>query len=90
MIALLSFHINLDEHISTKKNTFRIDKGVGGGGGGASPLEAEEQTNKQTNKLKAFPYFLIFGKAPLIPKITSLLPSSPKIITSAPQLPENK
>ena len=28
--------------------------------------------------------------APYIPKIMGLLPSSPKIITSAPQLPENK
>ena len=41
--------------------------------------------------MEAFPYFFgRFGKAPLIPKIMSLLPSSPKIITSAPQLPENK
>ena len=41
--------------------------------------------------MEAFPYFiLLFGKAPHIPKIMSLLPSSPKIITSAPQLPENE
>ena len=36
--------------------------------------------------MEAFPYFyLLFGKAPDIPKIMSLLPSSPNIITSAPQ-----
>ena len=35
-------------------------------------------------------FFLLFGKALYIPKIMSLLPSSPKIITRAPQLPENK
>ena len=36
--------------------------------------------------MEAFPYyfFLLFGKAPYIPKIMSLLPSSPEIITSAP------
>ena len=28
--------------------------------------------------------FLLFGRAPQIPKTMSLLPSSPKIITSAP------
>ena len=37
-----------------------------------------------------FFFFLLFGKAPYIPKVMSLLPSSPKIITSALQLPENK
>ena len=52
--------------------------------------EAEE-IFKKSNKMEAFPYFfLLIGKAPYIPKIMSLLPSSPKIITSAPQLPENK
>ena len=40
--------------------------------------------------MEAFPYLLLFGKAPYIPKIMSMLPSSPKIITNAPQLPENK
>ena len=35
-------------------------------------------------------FFLLFGKAPYIPKIMRFLPSSPKIITSAPQLPENE
>ena len=34
--------------------------------------------------------FFPFGMAPYIPQIMSLLPSSPKIIISAPQLPENK
>ena len=41
--------------------------------------------------MEVFPYFFFpLGKAPYIHKIMSLLPSSPKIITSAPQLPENK
>ena len=81
----ISLQINLDEHVIRKMNTFRIYKGVWG----ASPPEAEEFF-KKSNKMEAFPYFLLFGKAPYIPKIMSLLPSSPKIITSAPQLPENK
>ena len=55
-----------------------------------SPPEAEE-IFKKSNKMEAFPYlFMLFGKAPYIPKIMSLLPTSPKIITSAPQLPANK
>ena len=60
------------------------------GGLGASPQEAEE-IFKKSNKMEAFPlFFLLFGRAPYIPKIMSLLPRSPEIITSAPQLPENK
>ena len=66
-----------------KINTFRIYKGGLG--------EEAEEILKKSNKMEAFPYFiLLFGKAPYIPKIMSLLPSSPKIITSAPQLPDNK
>ena len=34
--------------------------------------------------------FLLFGRAPLIPQTTSLLLSSPRIITSTPQLPKIK
>ena len=33
LIAILPSKINLDEHVSTKVNTFRIYKGVLGGGG---------------------------------------------------------
>ena len=46
--------------------------------------------------MKAFPFkvrfFFYFSAVPksLIPKTMSLLPKSLKIITSAPQLPENK
>ena len=42
--------------------------------------------------MEAFPFFFcfLFGRAPLIPKTMSLLPSSPKIITSASKLPVNK
>ena len=64
-----------------KINTFRIYKG----GPGASPPEAENF--KKIKQNGGFPFFMLFGK---IPKIMGLLPSSPKIITSAPQLPENK
>ena len=50
-----------------------------------------EEIFKKSNKMEAFPLFLLlFGRAPLIPKIMSLLPRSPGMITSAPQLPENK
>ena len=67
-----------------KINTFRIYQGVWGGGGLALSPEAEE-IFKKSNKMEAFPYFcLLFGKPPYIPKIMSLLPSSPKIIISAP------
>ena len=81
----LSGIYSFSEHVSTKINTFRIDKG----GLGASPPEADFYFKNQT-KWRLFLLFLLFGKAPYIPKIMSLLPSSPNIITSAPQLPENK
>ena len=45
--------INVDEHVSTKINTFRIYKR----GLGASPPEAEEFF-KKSNKMEAFPYFI--------------------------------
>ena len=35
-------------------------------------------------------FFFAFWQGSLNPQIMSLLPSSPKIITSDPQLPENK
>ena len=59
--------------------------------GSGEPPDAEE-IFKKSNEMEAFPYFffLLFGKAPYIPQIMSLLPSSPKIITSAPQLLEKK
>ena len=56
---------------------------------GARLPEAEE-IFKKINKMEAFPYFFAFWQGSLYPKIMSLLPSSPKIITSAPKLPENK
>ena len=49
----------------------------------ASPPEAEEIFKNQT-KWRPLLIFLLFGKALNIPRIMSLLPSSPKIITSAP------
>ena len=51
-ITIFLSHINLDEHVSTKINTFRIYKG----GLGASPSEAEE-IFKKSNKMEAFPHF---------------------------------
>ena len=72
-----------------KINTFRIDKG-GVGGGGASPPEAEEIFKKIKQNGGFSLFFLLYDKAPYVLKVMSLLPSSPKIITSAPQLPENK
>ena len=44
LIAIYLSQINLNEHVSTKINTYRIYRGGGGlgGGGGGSPPEAEE------------------------------------------------
>ena len=61
--------------------------------GGSGWLAPQKQKNFLKNQAKwrlFLIFFLLFGKASYIPKIMSLLPSSPKIITSAPQLPENK
>ena len=69
-------------HVSTKITTFRVDKGVWG--------QEQKKILKNQTKWRLFLIFLLFGKAPYIPKIMSLLPSSPKIIISAHQLPENK
>ena len=83
LIAIFLSHISLHKHVSIKI------------------LTPQKQKNFFKNQTKwrlfliiiiFFFFFLLFGKAPYIPKIMSLLPSSPKIITctSAPQLPENK
>ena len=66
-------------------NTLRIYKG-GRGGGGWGLAEAEEILKKiKQNGGFSLIFFLLFGKAPYIPNIMSLLPSSPKIITSVPR-----
>ena len=52
--------INLDEHVSTKRNTFRIYKGGGGSRGFFFKI-------KQNGGFSLF--FLLFGKAPYIPKL---------------------
>ena len=85
-IAIFLSQTNLHRHVSIKINTFKIDRGVWG----ASPPEAEEIFKKIKQNGGFSLFFLLFGKAPYIPKIMSLLPSSPKIMTSAPKLPENK
>ena len=60
-IAIFLSNINLDEDVSTKINTFQIYKG----GLGANLPEAEDFFLKLSNKMEAFPYFiLLFGKAP--------------------------
>ena len=60
LIAIFLSQVNLDEHGGTKINTFIIYKG----GLGASPPEAEE-IFKKSNKMDAFPIFIVlFGKAP--------------------------
>ena len=87
LIAKFLSQINLDEHVSAKINTFRINKG---GSVGLAPQKQKKILKNQTKWRLFLILFLLFGKAPYIPKIMSLLPSSPKIITSAPELPENK
>ena len=59
-------------------------------GSGDSPPEASNISKKQIKWKPDIFFFLLFGSAPEIPKSMCLLPSSPKIISSAPQLPENK
>ena len=58
VIAIFLSQINLDEHVSTKINTFRIYKGSGGGGASPTPR------SRRFFLKKAFPYFFAFGKAP--------------------------
>ena len=56
VIAIFLSQINLDEHVSTKINKFRIYKGVWG----------QKKCLKKSNKMEAFLslFFLLFGKAP--------------------------
>ena len=89
LIAILPSQINLHKHVSAKINILRIYQGVGGGAGGLAPSKAEE-ISKKIKQNGGSSFFLLFGKAPYIPKIMGFLPSSPKIITSAPQLHGNK
>ena len=79
--------INSEKHAGTKINTFTCYKG----GGGILKFKKMKQNGGIFFKERFFKiYFTLFGRAPYIPKAISLLPSSLKIITSAPQLPENK
>ena len=94
LIAIFVSQINLHKHVSMKINTYRMYQG-GGGVWGANPPPPPQKQKKLKKKIKqngAFSlfFFLLFGKATYIPKIMNLLPTSPKIITSAPQLPKNK
>ena len=73
-----------------------FDKGVcvgGGGGEGATVTNSQRSKKIKLNgsfsfKVRFFRFFLNFCRASLISKTMS--PRSLKIITSAPQLPENK
>ena len=60
---------DLDEHVSTKINTYSILNGVWG----ASPPEAEE-IFKKSNKIEAFPYFFAFWQGSLNPQNYELAP----------------
>ena len=62
LIAIFLSQSNLDEHVSTKINTYRIKKGGLGG-------EAEEILKNQTK----WRLFLIFGKAPYMLPISPKL-----------------
>ena len=89
LIAIFLSQINIDEHVSTKINTFRIYKG--GLGEASPPRSRRKLKKKKSNKMEAFLiFFFSFWQGSLNPQIMSLLPSSPKIINSDPQLPENK
>ena len=75
-IAIFLSQIKLDEHSSTKK---KYIQNLQGGSEGLAPPEAEEFFLKNQTKWRLFLifffFFLLFGKAPCIPKIMSLLPS---------------
>ena len=58
------------------------------GGLGASPPEVEENLKQIKQNGGFFLSFFAFWQGSLNPQIMSLLPSSPRIITSDPQLPE--
>ena len=72
-----------------KINPFIIYKG-GGSGEKKKFFKKIKQNGGFSLFFFFFFFFLLFGKAPYVPKIMSLLPTSPKIITSAPKLHENK
>ena len=57
LIAIFLSLTNLDEHVSTKANTFRIYKG------GLAPQKQKIFFfKKKSNKMEAFPFFfLLFG-----------------------------
>ena len=78
LIATFLSQINLDEQAITKINTYSIYKGDLGGGGGASPTEAEE-IFKKSNKMAAFPWFSFFAfrQGSLNPQNYELAPKLP-------------
>ena len=57
LIAIFLSLINLDEHISTKINTFIIYKG---GLGGLAP-QKQKKFKKKSNRMEAFPYFFFLA-----------------------------
>ena len=63
-------------------------RGVMGGGGGASPQKPKILKIKRNEGFYLKLIFFTFFAG--LPKTISLLSNSLKIITSAPQLPENK
>ena len=65
-IAIFLSQINLDEHVSTKTNTFRIYKG------GVS--QKQKKFKKKSNKMEAFPYFLAVRQGSLYPQNYELAP----------------
>ena len=73
-------------------NTFIFSKG--GRGGGCFPKEAEDFFLKKSNGMKALPsrwdFFVTFLQSSVNPQNYELAPQIPEIITSVPQLPENK
>ena len=65
LIATFLSLINLDEHGSTKINTFRIYKG--GGWGGLAPQKQKKlffKKIKQNEGFSLFIFLLFFGKSP--------------------------
>ena len=87
LFAISVNHTNPDQHVRTKVKTFRYPRGVWG----ASPHKPKNVLKKST-EMKAFPLrrdFCFTLQGSLDPQNYELAPKSLKIITSAPQLPEN-
>ena len=74
LIAILLSLANLDEHVSVKINTFRIYKGVWGGGGLAPQMQKKFLKNQTKWRLFLIVFFFAFWQGSLYPQNYELAP----------------